>query len=184
MNHFFNRKTDSRGFSIVELVVAIAIIGVLISAIVVNLGTSRLKARNAQRISDLQKVQLAIEEYYDDNKVYPTCQGNNYCSSLVSAGIPDGSFGDFRYLDIRPNYITQIPLDPMNKTVGTITYNYCYVRGFRKNAADTSVVNTGLTTDYILVARLEDATYTGYGAPSGTYFNACNKNYRNVLLGN
>lgn len=176
---FLKGLTHGRGFTLIELIVAVAIIGVLVAVIVVNLNTSRVKARNAQRISDLQKIQLALEEYFDDNKKYPTCNGNNLCSSLDG----DGSFGPLRELEIKSGYLRTIPLDPVNKSVSGIIYNYCYIRGYRK-LTETTVLNTGSETDYILVARLEDASYSGYGAPIGTSFTACGKPYRNILLGN
>lgn len=45
-----------RGFTLVELLVVIAVIGVLSSIILVGFSGSRAKARDAKRISDLQNI--------------------------------------------------------------------------------------------------------------------------------
>lgn len=60
-----------RGFTLVELLVVISIIAILTGIIVTNLTSSRAKARDAKRVSDLGQIQLAIELYYDRCKQYP-----------------------------------------------------------------------------------------------------------------
>jgi prepilin-type N-terminal cleavage/methylation domain-containing protein len=59
------------GFTLVELMVVIAIIAILTGIITTNFTSSRAKARDAKRISDLGHIQLAIELYFDRCKQYP-----------------------------------------------------------------------------------------------------------------
>jgi hypothetical protein len=156
------------------------------------LSTSKLKARNAQRISDLQRVQLALEEYFDDHGYYPRCDGGTRTwvsgSTLAGSDICDGQinsadYGDFDKLQLA-GYLSGIPVDPINGVRNNLDLYYCYYRGYRKRPDSETPLFTGLATDYVLAARLEDATYTGYGAPSGTTVTMCGKLYRNVILGN
>ncbi len=57
---------QKKGFTLIELLVVIAIIGILSGVVLASLNVARLKARNAQRISDVRQVQLALEFFFDD----------------------------------------------------------------------------------------------------------------------
>jgi type IV pilus assembly protein PilA len=63
---------NKKGFTLIELLVVIAIIGILASVVLASLNTARRKARDAQRISDIKQIKLALEFYFDDNDAYPT----------------------------------------------------------------------------------------------------------------
>jgi prepilin-type N-terminal cleavage/methylation domain-containing protein len=56
-----------RGFTLIELLVVIAIIGMLSSIVLVSMGGTRAKARNAKRQSDLRQIATAMEMAYDDS---------------------------------------------------------------------------------------------------------------------
>ncbi len=64
----------SRGFTLVEILVATAILGVLVSvvAVTVNPFNQINKARNAQRQYDLVQIKTALDLYYNDHGCYPT----------------------------------------------------------------------------------------------------------------
>ncbi len=54
----------------IELLIVIAIIGILASVVLVNLNGARARARDAQRKSDLHQIVLASEDYYAGNGTY------------------------------------------------------------------------------------------------------------------
>jgi len=64
------------GFTLIEMLVVVAIIGLLSSVVVVGLGSARQNARDARRISDIRQIQNVLEVYYADstkgNGAYPT----------------------------------------------------------------------------------------------------------------
>jgi prepilin-type N-terminal cleavage/methylation domain-containing protein len=60
------RIKEKKAFTLIELLVVIAIIGLLTSIILVNVGPSRKKARDAQRQSDVHQVSLAMELCYNE----------------------------------------------------------------------------------------------------------------------
>lgn len=87
MKNFLNKK----GFSLIELLVVIAIIAILSAVIITNITSSRSKARDAKRISDIANIQLALEQFFDRCKRYPPASNvaNGNLSDVVS-GCPSG----------------------------------------------------------------------------------------------
>src|SRR3990172_10027955 len=90
-----SRCSRQRGFTLVELLVVVAIIAILVSVGAVSYSTAQRNARNAQRASDLNKIALALEEFYSDHGFYPsTRNGNNPNGRWESAGIYAGGGDD------------------------------------------------------------------------------------------
>lgn len=61
----------NKGFSLIELLVVISIIGVLTTVLVMNFVGSRERARDAQTIQNLNSLKNALRMYYNDNQSYP-----------------------------------------------------------------------------------------------------------------
>ncbi len=79
---------NKKGFTLIEVLVVIFIIGLLASVVLVGLGTFRARGRDARRIADLRSTQNILELYYAKNGEYPG--SNNWGdlkSVLVGAGI-------------------------------------------------------------------------------------------------
>jgi len=74
------------GFSLIELLVVISIIGVLTTVLVMNFVGSRERARDAQKIQNLNNIKSALRMYYNDNQVYPTNINNLVSSYIASLG--------------------------------------------------------------------------------------------------
>lgn len=99
-------------FTLIEILVAIAIIGILATLAVVALQNTRSSSRDAKRISDIKQMQIALEMYFNDNGVYPLSSqivsgiskgGVVYMQSIPTAPTPaDGSCSsednDYKYL--------------------------------------------------------------------------------------
>ncbi|MFH1161904.1 MAG: prepilin-type N-terminal cleavage/methylation domain-containing protein [Candidatus Jorgensenbacteria bacterium] len=60
------------GFTLIEMLVVVAIIGLLASVVVVGVGGARQRARDAKRIADIRQIQNMLENYYSTNNAYPT----------------------------------------------------------------------------------------------------------------
>jgi prepilin-type N-terminal cleavage/methylation domain-containing protein len=95
------RQTDGtrKGFTLVELLVVVGIIGLLSSVTLVGLGSFRARGRDARRIADLREVQNALELFYTANQQYPATSGStadgtawtNMVSAITGAGVGVGS---------------------------------------------------------------------------------------------
>jgi len=73
-----------------ELLIVIAIIGILVSISVVSYSTAQKKGRDSRRISDMKAVQNAFEQYYaDHNGSYPaTCDVIKADTTYLPGGLP------------------------------------------------------------------------------------------------
>jgi type II secretion system protein G len=118
-----------RGFTLVELLVVISIIGILIGIIIPNLGAARQSSRDAKRISDIKNIQLAIALYYSDNNKYPT---------------------DHRAL--APIYLGTVPKDPQTNS------DYLYQAMHRGGGSTNCILNTPIAYHLGAVMEIPDAS--------------------------
>ena len=92
----------SKGFTIIELLVVVAIIGIVSGIIVASVSGSKAKGRDAKRIADISVIQLALERYYDEKRYYPTDLSSSSNSDDLSdydSSVPtkDSSGNDYKY---------------------------------------------------------------------------------------
>jgi general secretion pathway protein G len=117
------------GFTLIELLVVISIIGLLSTMAVYSFNNTRVKARDAKRMSDLKQIQKALELYFDDFGTYPS---ETYCDSSIGScgtacpcGGTDWQYTTANYIgrSLRDNNILKdLPIDPINDS----TYYYSY----------------------------------------------------------
>lgn len=61
-----------KGFTLIELMVVVGIIGLLSSVILVAVASGRSRARDGRRKADLKQLQGALELSFNANNTYPT----------------------------------------------------------------------------------------------------------------
>jgi type II secretion system protein G len=129
-------KTTSKGFTLMEMMLVIFIIGVLSTVVITGLSSSRMKARDDERVADLAQLQLALEMYYNAcARQYPQPNGSKALVTTASNGCSPGTtFGTF---------MKKIPKDPKDSTT-----NYYYQ------------VNANPATSYVLRAQMETSHRT------------------------
>ena len=93
-------NSNSRGFTIAEIVVVIAVISLISSIIAVNASKSRSLARDGQRVSDLTAIQNALNLYFADNKKYPAAINTGLISLYISQVPKDPNGSDYKYAGI------------------------------------------------------------------------------------
>lgn len=106
-------KQSARGFTLIELLVTIAIIGLLATFLIPNYIEARVRARDAQRKSDLRTIQTALEAYQNDHGEYPDAPSDeSYVDTALQAALV-------------PRYMRQLPHDPLeNDADVNARYNY------------------------------------------------------------
>lgn len=107
---FRDKNNKKNGFTLVELLIGMVIIGILATLGFGSFSSSQQKSRDSQRKSDLKQISLALETYYNDVGSYPLgdasgrilgCNGGLLCSW----GTP---FVD----DNDTTYMVELPSDP------------------------------------------------------------------------
>jgi len=63
--------SDKKAFTLIELLIVIAIIVILVGLGTASIRKARIRARDAQRKSDLRTIQSALEVYYNAHGHYP-----------------------------------------------------------------------------------------------------------------
>jgi prepilin-type N-terminal cleavage/methylation domain-containing protein len=77
---------NNKGFTLVELLVVISIIGVLSAVLMMNLVGARERSRDAQKIQDLNSLKSALRMYYNDYQAYPSPGATN-CTNCLNTAI-------------------------------------------------------------------------------------------------
>jgi general secretion pathway protein G len=140
--------SERNGFTLIEILIVVAIIAILASVVLVGLGPTQQAGRDARRISDLSEVQNGLELYYNKCGAYP---GTSACA----AGDPTGGWSGLSSAVVSAGVgiTAAFPNDP------TVSKSYAYWYGANN-------------TTYVVGAILENtsnAVFTGYNPPtSGT----------------
>ena len=111
------RIRRTRGFTLIELVVVISILAILAAALIPRVTNRMAAARDARRVSDMNALKDALDQYYIDKAAYPAPTANanfgNWDVSHDNGFIPDL---------LAKGYLSDVPKDPTNDD----TYHYRY----------------------------------------------------------
>lgn len=103
-------KQAKQGFTLVELLVVVAIIGLLTGMVVISISSTKAKARDSQRVSAINNLVTALGMYHNDFNLYPVYDGYITGTDVLSVALRNAGT------------ITAAPTDPLN----TGDYRYYY----------------------------------------------------------
>lgn len=109
-NYIKKRNRTQHGFTIVELLIVIVIIGILAAITIVAYNGIQSRANASGAMSDIQSLDKAIKLYYADNGSYPVTSG--WSGLGREANFIPG---------LAPKYIAQIPQSRMTVNPGVTT---------------------------------------------------------------
>lgn len=137
ISHFaFERKR--RGFTLIEMLVVVAVAAMILSGVLVSLQQSRAKARDATREQHIKTLQNALALHANLMGSYPVYDGLLTGSDTASTQLKSS------------DSLPQMPLDPLNS--GTYRYSYASSDG----------------STYTLTYYLETNTIPGKSAGANT----------------
>jgi len=117
------RVGSDDGFSLIELVVVVAIMSILAGVIVPQLTGRQAAARDARRLADLHVVIDAIEQYYAETHQYPAAD-----KSAKHGGWDVSHDGNFISELVTKGYLRTVIGDPINDETHHFRY-YVYDQG-------------------------------------------------------
>lgn len=134
---------SKKGFTLIEMLIVVAIIGILSGAVLVGLGPVQKGGRDARRVSDLRQAQNALELYFNKNGTYPALSSGGKLDDVATT--ITGSVGG------------QIPKDPRSTTL-----NYYYIS---LNGGTSYVL--GASLEDVSNKSLQTGSYTSTSALGG-----------------
>lgn len=113
-----NKKINYKkgfGFTLVELLVVISIMGILTIIVSSGFVTSQQRSRDAARKANLKSLSDALNLYYADNGVFPTAA---YINGLISSG------GEFSTVITPTNTVVYMKKVPKEMSSGVQKFSY------------------------------------------------------------
>lgn len=116
-----NLRLSQSGFTMIEIIIVSAILGLVAMAMVVSTPKYFQRQRDLQRKSDLKQYKVALEEYYADNVCYPAVADLQNCGSG----------------DLTP-YLRRVLCDPNGQPYAYQLSNGCQQYSIYTNLEDTT----------------------------------------------
>ncbi len=104
-----NKQKTQRGFTLMELLIVIILLGILIAAGISSFTSSLKKSRDSRRKNDLRQIAISLETFNNDNGHYPLSNAEGQilgCTDGVSICTWGNSFQDATTI-----YMIQLPAD-------------------------------------------------------------------------
>lgn len=122
-------RRGERGFTLIELMIVVAIIAILAGILIPNFVNARAQAQTAACESNLRSIATALELYYADNQVYPTAADVPVQPSLLTAnGVA---------------YLNNTPKDPAAQA-GSATYSLTTTQATGGSPASYTIICPGV----------------------------------------
>lgn len=104
-----------KGFTLVELLVVMAILAVLVTLIAGGFRTAQMRGRDAKRKSDLKELANSLELYFSDHRAYPSVEGDT-AGRILGCPAPAGlcDWGNSEFTDGNTVYFKVVPEDPVS----------------------------------------------------------------------
>lgn len=138
----------NEGFTLIEMLVVISLIGMLAAIALVSFGGAQKQARDTTRKSDLKQYQTSLEVYANlTNGLYPS---SNASGSAIDASTSTGLCG---YLNNKLEPDITCSEDPKNASDSTFVYRY---------ASTAGTAGSATATNYVIWAKMEGKSTTTY----------------------
>ncbi|HWB00261.1 MAG TPA: prepilin-type N-terminal cleavage/methylation domain-containing protein [Pirellulales bacterium] len=118
-----HHRRARHGFTLVELLVTIGIIGMLMSLLVVGVRQAMLRARVASTVVEISKLASSVQAFKERYGAYPLCMGDKTASATGSISGRQQRF----VTSVRKAFPRYVPANPAYSTINTfIQSNYKY----------------------------------------------------------
>ena len=104
---------NKKGFTIVELLIVIVVIGILAAITIVSFNGVTARARDTQRVQDAENIVKALEIYKVTNGVYPSANSTPNAQSW-EVSTTGSAATNFLSPLVTSKVVSKIPVDPKN----------------------------------------------------------------------
>lgn len=155
-----NQLRKERGFTIIELLIVIAIIGILATLVLTNFQGAQAKGRDTVRKNDINSLYQKLEEYYNENGSYINTAVTAANASTLFPGIDGGAVTDEDGLVIETTFSTATATAP-TPSVANVSADATSDEYELALWGDALCASGGTCTKYVLAAFQEKAaTYS------------------------
>ncbi|MFC1855922.1 type II secretion system major pseudopilin GspG [Thermodesulfobacteriota bacterium] len=102
----FRKMKDEKGFTLIELMIVLIIMGILVTVVVLNLGDEPDKARVQKARMDIKRLETALKMFKIDNAFYPSTEQG--IEALLYEPTVGRMVKDYK----EGGYVEALPLDP------------------------------------------------------------------------
>jgi prepilin-type N-terminal cleavage/methylation domain-containing protein len=118
-------KNNRKAFSLVEILIVVAVIALLAAIAIPNLMRAKLNSNQASAQATLKAIANALETYAISNGIYPT-----QTTSLIGAAPPylnkdyfATSFNGYNFSALITDYAYLVTAEPASSSSGTLSYS-------------------------------------------------------------
>jgi prepilin-type N-terminal cleavage/methylation domain-containing protein len=104
--------SKQRGFTILELLVVIAAVGILAAVAIYSLNLTRAASRDSKRVSDVSVMRAALTQFWLQKATYPTSDAVDLGRAGANADVLSGNGWSARDQAADPIILQQAPLGP------------------------------------------------------------------------
>lgn len=123
-----DKPNKPKGFTVVELLIVIVVIGILAAIVIVSYNGAQLRARNATRLSDIKVVEELLDTYYTQHGSYPQTTTNPQSNwKAIDVYTDDNCPNGSSQADWVPGLADKLPQSDQSYAVGADGKYGCYL---------------------------------------------------------
>lgn len=171
----WQKKRISIGFTIVELIIVITVIGILSAIVVVSYNGVQNTARNAQRLDDINRVADLLDIYYTKNGSYPQTTNQPQANwRSVDVRTDDNCTNGTSQADWIPNVTETLPQSNQAGATGANGEKGCYL--YASNGTEFVLSAWNMISPPQTSTLYRRQGFREFQTSSSTQFYTCNSN--------